>query len=590
MADQYPTQSVSAPSGRRLKNTGRAGSIRIGMDQNIGASPKRRLLEDACFARTLTTAGGRTVTLAVVADGIGGESSGERAANLAVETIAESVRESRGDDFPRILEAAFGRANQAVFEEGQREEHKRGMGSTAAAALVCRDRLYVASVGDSRAYLVRGGKAVQLTSDHTWGEEMIRLGKLRPEEAARNPHLASLVRSIGAGPDVAVDLGLYWNAREDESAARARQGTILKRGDHVVLCSDGLIKERPDGRGHFVEAAEFPEILSRNPPLQAARTLVSKAMGRNADDNVSVIVLKKPGSGKNLLRLGLILAIFAVLIFTGATVGPSIPALLHSRSPTLPAGMIRVAESIGDGLYMESGQLPIKLQPNVSLPIHAGGMLQTLEGTLEFVLPDSSRVHLDRFSKITLTQIADPHTGERNNVLALEKGRLMIVYSPPAGFSSCIAAPGNLRAQVMGSILGAAYDPAQSRLEADCLEGECLVANARDAIRLSAGQYSWATAAGIGFAGEARYEQWVGLGGRDTAWITPTLMPSATFTVLAAPTDKYVPVKTTEPPPPGPNPTATPVLSPPDQPTTAPPTEAPPTLSPDDTPVPNIQT
>jgi protein phosphatase len=594
MSDPSSTQSVSTPTGPKPGNAARAGSIRIGMDQNIGASTKRRSLEDAYFAETMTTAGGRAVTLAIVADGIGGESSGERAANLTVETIVDSVRASVGGDVPQILAAALEKANRAVYDEGQQEENKRNMGSTATAVVIERDRLYVASVGDSRAYLVRGGKVIQLTSDHNWGEEMIRLGKLRPEEAARNPRAGLLVRSIGSEPEVAVDLGLYWNAREDEAAARARQGAPLKAGDHIVLCSDGLIKERPDGRGHFVETTEFPEILTRNPPLQAARTLVSKAMGRNANDNVSVVVLQKTGGaatvGKSLFRLLIILVILAALIAAGAVFLPGILAQIQPNTPTLTAGSIRIVESSGEGLYMESGQLPVKLNSGLSLPVRPGGALQTLEGTLEFTLPDSSRIYLDRFSKVTLTQIADPRTEERNNILTLEQGRLLIAYSPPPGYSSSVASPGNLRAQVLGSLLGVTYNADPSRLEADCLEGSCLVANDRDTLQLGGGEYAWASPTEIGPAGGAHYDLWSSLAGRDPAWVTPTPLPSPTPTATPTRTQKYVPVKTTEAPASGGgnlNPTATPELLPTEPPTAVPPTDVPATIPPVDTDTPN---
>ncbi len=582
MGDINSTQSVSTPTRPKPGSAARASSIRIGMDQNIGASTKRRSLEDAYFAETLTTAAGRTITLAIVADGIGGESSGERASNLTVETIVDSVRASGGGDLPRILAAALEEANRAVYDEGQREENKRNMGSTATAAAIEGDRLYVASVGDSRAYLVRGGKVIQLTSDHNWGEEMIRLGKLRPQEAARNPRAGLLVRSIGSEPEVAVDLGLYWNAREDESAARSRQGAPLQAGDHIVLCSDGLIKERPDGRGHFVETGEFPEILTRNPPLQAARTLVSKAMGRNANDNVSVVVLQKSGGaagiGKGILQAAIILAILAALIFIGAAFLPGILSQLQPSTPTLAAGSIRIVESSGEGLYMESGQLPVKIKSGLSLPVQPGGALQTLEGTLQFTLPDSSRIYLDRFSKVTLTQIADPRTEERNNILTLEQGRLLVAYAPPPGYSSSVAAPGNLRAQVLGSLLGVAYNADKSRLEADCLEGSCLVANDRDVLQLAGGEYSWASSTEIGPADGARYELWLGLAGRDPAWVTPTPLPSPTPTATPTRTQKYVPAKTTEAPSSGggnSNPTTTPDFSPTEQPTSEPPTDAP---------------
>jgi hypothetical protein len=206
-----------------------------------------------------------------------------------------------------------------------------------------------------------------------------------------------------------------------------------------------------------------------------------------------------------------------------------------------------------------------------------------LEGSIQFILPDSSRIYLDQFSKVTLTQIADPRTEERNNILTLEQGRLLVVYSPPAGYSSTIAAPGNLRAKVWGSILGAAFDPAQSRLDADCLEGECLVANVRDVLQLSGGQYAWASAGGMGSLEQARYDLWVGLAGMDAAWITPTTLPSATPTATPTRTQKYIPVKTTEAPPSSSNPTATPEFSPTEQPTVNPPMDVPTALPPADT-------
>ena len=532
------------------------------MDQNIGASTKRRSLEDAYFAEALVTAGGQAVTLAVVADGIGGASAGERASNLTVECVADFVRESTGADFPQILEAALVKANHAVYDEAQQEDHKRDMGSTAVAVIVHRDRFYLASVGDSRAYLVRGGTVIQLTSDHNFGEEMIRLGKLRPEEAARNPHAGALVRSIGNESEVQVDLGVYWNARESEAGAKARQGTLLKPGDHLILCSDGLIKERPDGRGHFVETAEFDPILSRNPPLQAARTLVSKAMGRNANDNVSVIVLEKPagiaGAGKTVMRWGLILILLAALAAAGLTFLPQL-LQLGKQTPIPARDSILIGPVGGEALYKESGQVPVTLQAGSSLPVKPGGAIQTLEGTVQFTLPDSSRVFLDRFSEVTLTQIADLRAGAQNNILTLEKGRLLIVLALRSGFSSTIKAPDNLRAQVLGSVMGVSYDPSKSRMEVDCLEGACLVANGKDILQLGGGQFSWAEKNSIGHADEARYELWGDLAGGDPAWITPTPLPTATPTNTPTATKIFIPAKTTEaPPPPGEQPSATP--------------------------------
>jgi hypothetical protein len=232
-------------------------------------------------------------------------------------------------------------------------------------------------------------------------------------------------------------------------------------------------------------------------------------------------------------------------------------------------------------LYKESGQVPVTLRADSPLPVKPGGTLQTLEGTVQFILPDSSRVYLDRFSEVVLTQIADPRAGAQNNILTLEQGRLLIVLALQSGFSSSVKAPDNLRAQVLGSVMGVAYDPGESRLEVDCLEGACLLANAGDVLQLGGGQYAWAGRSAIGRTGEARYALWAGLGGTDAAWITPTALPTATPTDTPTATIKFIPAKTTEAPPPGVQPSATPEPPTPEpttEPTTEPPSESPPDI------------
>jgi hypothetical protein len=130
---------------------------------------------------------------------------------------------------------------------------------------------------------------------------------------------------------------------------------------------------------------------------------------------------------------------------------------------------------------------------------------------------------------------------------------------------------------VLGSILGTVYDPAKAILEADCLEGSCLVANAHTVQPLTGGQSSWASNAALGPVADAQYDRWATLGGADSAWITPTALPTATSTATPTVTRKYIPVKTTEAPQSGggPNPTDTPAA-----------TQAVDTPVPQDTPVP----
>jgi serine/threonine protein phosphatase PrpC len=116
---------------------------------HIGASPRRTLLEDRSRVGLVRTAAGLSIILSVVSDGIGGESAGERAAELTVTTIFDHVARSSGQDVLAILDAALQEAHRRVVAEAKASRRKTNMGATAAVAAVLRDRLYVANVGDS---------------------------------------------------------------------------------------------------------------------------------------------------------------------------------------------------------------------------------------------------------------------------------------------------------------------------------------------------------------------------------------------------------------------------------------------------------
>jgi protein phosphatase len=222
---------------------------------NIGASPRRTLLEDRARGENIRTASGLEIALGVVADGIGGENAGERAAEITVSTIFEHCAGSAERDVPRLLREALIEANRRVFVDARGSRRKLNMGSTAAVAAVCGGRLYVANVGDSRIYLVRDGTAIRLTVDHTWEEEVVRTGRLSPAEAARHPRREEIVRSIGFDRAIEVDLGLWLRAGEESAADAIRaQGLPLRPGDRIVVCSDGLTKTRHDSpEAHYVE-------------------------------------------------------------------------------------------------------------------------------------------------------------------------------------------------------------------------------------------------------------------------------------------------------------------------------------------------
>ncbi|MCA9956894.1 MAG: serine/threonine-protein phosphatase, partial [Anaerolineales bacterium] len=160
----------------------------------------RANLEDRVAARHIQTAGGLPLTVAMVADGMGGHNAGEVAAQLTVNTVYEALENSpiaTPQQIPEALAQALAYANQVVYEAARTDENKRGMGTTATVAAVHNGRLYLAHVGDSRAYLVRNGRARQITQDHTWGREMLRRGVLSTQEIAKHPKANELYSSIG---------------------------------------------------------------------------------------------------------------------------------------------------------------------------------------------------------------------------------------------------------------------------------------------------------------------------------------------------------------------------------------------------------
>jgi protein phosphatase len=201
--------------------------------------------------------------LYAVADGMGGHRGGDVASQLALETIEEGFREGRGAIADQIRDA-----NRAVFERSAADEAVRGMGTTLTAALVTPEGLHLAHVGDSRAYLLRGGALRQLTEDHTLINRMIRTGEITPDEAEVHPHRNVLLRSLGTEADVEVD----------------EQDVGLLDGDRVILCSDGLT--------NMITEDQLLAIGGAAPtPQDAADRLVRAANRAGGIDNITVVVL-----------------------------------------------------------------------------------------------------------------------------------------------------------------------------------------------------------------------------------------------------------------------------------------------------------
>ncbi|MGH9101761.1 MAG: Stp1/IreP family PP2C-type Ser/Thr phosphatase, partial [Acidimicrobiales bacterium] len=209
-------------------------------------------------------------TLFAVADGMGGHQGGEVAAELAVRTLGDRFFQ---DPTESGLREAVRAANAAVWERGQADAALRGMGTTLTAVAVVGDppeeRLELVNVGDSRTYLLRGDRLLQLTNDHSLVEEMVRNGEISPAEAAVHPGRHILTRAIGERPDVDIDAWLL----------------VPATGDRLLLCSDGLINE--------VQDREMAELVRRSrDPQGASEALVARATDNGGSDNITVVVVE----------------------------------------------------------------------------------------------------------------------------------------------------------------------------------------------------------------------------------------------------------------------------------------------------------
>lgn len=164
-------------------------------------------------------------TLAVVCDGMGGHVGGAQASTLAVRTIHDAMRELQGRPVAQALEEAIQRTNLVIYESARKNHRLMGMGTTVVAAAITADTVYLAHVGDSRAYLVRKGQVQQLTRDHTMVNLFVDAELLSPEDAATHPEAHVLSRSLGVERQVDVELS---------------DAIPLEPGDVVFLCSDGV--------------------------------------------------------------------------------------------------------------------------------------------------------------------------------------------------------------------------------------------------------------------------------------------------------------------------------------------------------------
>jgi len=229
----------------------------------------------------------RPSAFAMIADGIGGHRAGEVAAELAVNYISQGVTLSNGHTPLRILRNAIEDASQAIAAHSAGKAEEQGMGATCACAWVIEKKLYIAYIGDSRIYLLRGNHMRRLSKDHTWVQEAMDKGMITDRQAREHPNVHVIRRHLGSIQLPEVDFRLYLDSNETDEHAKQNQGFELDPGDTLLLCSDGLTD--------LVWDDEMVTTLRSHEDLgTGAEALVQLANKRGGHDNITVILMSVP--------------------------------------------------------------------------------------------------------------------------------------------------------------------------------------------------------------------------------------------------------------------------------------------------------
>ena len=239
----------------------------------------------------------KALNLFVVADGMGGHAAGEVASAIAVNTMRDEVVKNRdlleafregsqiasSRDITNLMEHAVQKACAEIFETAQRNPEKRGMGTTLSSLLVVNNRGFIAHVGDSRIYLLRGGRVIQLTEDHSLVNELIKRGKLTADQAEESPYKNAVTRAVGVYESVEVDTIDF---------------DVLP-GDQFLLASDGLTG--------YLKNEDIVPVMDKvgGDVKQVPQAFIDYANERGGKDNITNIVVRlqdPTGEGKDLQK------------------------------------------------------------------------------------------------------------------------------------------------------------------------------------------------------------------------------------------------------------------------------------------------
>jgi protein phosphatase len=253
---------------REAEPPARVAVVRVGLKTDLGCvrenNEDKAEFYEPDDPGTLSSRG----SLYMVADGMGGHAAGQIASETAIKRVLAEYYDGDAKDPGRALLDAFAAANTHVQAAARMGSGRAGMGTTLTALALIEDRAIVCHVGDSRAYLLRDGGIRQVTDDHSWVAEQVRLGSMTEAEAEASPYRNVITQCIGPLDDMEAEVYAV------ESRA----------GDRWVLCSDGLT-------GH-VSDDEIASVVDDIAPSEGCRRLVELACARGGRDNVTVLIVE----------------------------------------------------------------------------------------------------------------------------------------------------------------------------------------------------------------------------------------------------------------------------------------------------------
>jgi len=497
---------------------------------------------DLADVQVIRTAGGLELLLAYVGGSVRGVSADPDWINTVKNTVLDYIQTSTEPNVPVLLRGAMQASNQEVVTNPE----LHGTGLTQVILAIQGTRLYLAQVGNSRAYLVRDNQLRQMTRDHTLASELLRFGKTLPTEISESSKKNELVRFIGK------DRNIYVDTRINLPEVNGKPYLDLKPGDGVILCNNGLIERvMSDDQENSLDGNFFDFYQQQNPSA-VARKLVEAAGPAESAAGRSAVVIKSGGeaipqplavAGSSCLgQIGVIATVLIVSVLLGLIAAYAFPALMNPKpipnsgvDPVRP-GFIAVSQADGQVQAIEPGKDPVDLRSGALLEAKPGMMIMTASGTTKVGLADGSSVYIDRATLVTLASLANLKAGQMETILEITGGAMMVDTSHNTpGVTTLVTNAEGGNAVATGAFIGVQYNPEQDTMIVDCLRGPCQISGAETSLDMITGQRASIVKGVISPISEADYNRWLAL--CDSACptqqqvapvVTPTFVPTPT--------------------------------------------------------------